>query len=49
MASTGSRCAPRSEKEASDDYSTTINRHTLFYAYPLANINELVNKVAQAT
>jgi len=30
------------------DYSTTINRFTLVDAYPLPNIEELVNKVAQA-
>jgi len=29
------------------DYSTTINRFTLLDAYPLPNIEELVNKVAQ--
>ena len=30
------------------DYSTTINRFTLLDAYPLPNIEELVNNVAQA-
>jgi len=30
------------------DYSTPINRFTLLDAYPLPNIEELVNKVAQA-
>ena len=29
------------------DYSTTINRFTLLDAYPLPNIEELVNTVAQ--
>jgi len=30
------------------DYSTTINRSTLLDAYPLPNIEDLVNTVAQA-
>jgi len=30
------------------DYSTTINRFTLLDAYPLPNIEDLVNTVAQA-
>jgi len=30
------------------DYSTTINRFTLLDAYPLPNIEELVNNVVQA-
>jgi len=29
------------------DYSQTINRFTLLDAFPLPNINELVNQIAQ--
>jgi len=37
-----------SKKRLVIDYSTTINWFTLLDAYPLPNIEELVNKVAQA-